>query len=118
MPHDHGPDTYWLDLLRQQVKQRGQAAVASDLACSRATISLLLRGRYPAATSRMERRVLERYGSQRVQCQVLGSIDCEVCNLNHRLACELGLRCGNPDTLRLRKACLHCDQGTAQKRRS
>lgn len=102
----------WLKLLRDQVKERGQAAVAKELCCSRATISLLCNGKYPASTDKMRRKVLALYGSEDglVHCPVLGPLAPASCTENLRLASELGFRGGNPQTLRLRKACLNCNK--------
>lgn len=45
--------------LQAAVKASTQAAVADKLGCSRATVSLVLAGSYPASTARLEAKVLE-----------------------------------------------------------
>lgn len=62
----------WLETLRQAVAdhKRGIAGVAEQLDCSRTTLSLVLAGKYPAKTNRIEARVLNTYA--RIDCPHLG----------------------------------------------
>jgi len=62
----------WLDLLRDAAKATSKQAVADELSrlgkkkIGRTAISLILNGKYPAKTERIETLVLTRYA--RVQC--------------------------------------------------
>jgi hypothetical protein len=53
----------WLDLLRYQVAQRGLGPVAADLAYSKTALSLVLNGKYDSDTSRIEKAVMDTYGT-------------------------------------------------------
>ncbi len=99
----------WLSLLRDQVRDRGQAAVARELGRSRSAVSMVLSGKYPAGTDAIEAAVLALYGGDGlVPCPVLGSVEPGICAGHCDRAKRLGLCAGNPQTLRLRKACLNC----------
>lgn len=62
----------WFRLLEQAVTDhpRGIAGVADDLVASRAALSLILNGKYPAKTDRFARRVEDAYDRQ--DCPHLG----------------------------------------------
>ncbi len=96
----------WLDILRARVAAEGQAAVAQTLGVARSAISMVLNGKYPAATHRLARKVLAAYGQK--DCPILGAILPATCTTHAQAAKRLGLVAGNPQTLRLRKACLTC----------
>jgi hypothetical protein len=99
----------WLDILRAQASSKGQAAVARELGCAKSTVCQLLSGKYPADTGHMEARVLGLYGSGGlVACPVLGLTEPGICADNYERAKRIGLRAGNPETLKLFKACLNC----------
>lgn len=63
----------WIDLIRTALAAPGASmgTVAADLQLSRTTVSLVLSGKYPASTDKIEARVLQTYG--RVQCPFLGT---------------------------------------------
>jgi len=98
----------WLDILRDRVEALGLVAVATDLGTAKSTVSMLVNGKYPASTHKMQARVLATYGGQTVACPVLGAIDAAVCADNQARAKRIGLRAGNPETLRLFKTCSNC----------
>lgn len=100
----------WLDILHRQVSYKGQATVAAELGISATTLSLVLRDRYPASTAAIERKVMALYGGEggRVVCPILAAISPETCSDNWEKAKKIGIRAGNPDTMRLYKACLKC----------
>ena len=99
----------WLDILRAQALAKGQAAVAREIGCGKSTVCQLLSGKYPADTGRMQARVLSLYGSDGlVVCPVLGLTEPGICADHHNRAKRVGLRAGNPETLKLLKACLNC----------
>lgn len=68
----------WLDLLRDQVFQRGLGTVAAELSYSKSTLSLLLNGKYDANPRRIEAAVVQTYGS--IHCpfeeREISSADC------------------------------------------
>ena len=98
----------WLDILRDRIVALGLVAVAKDLGTAKSTVSMVANGKYPASTGRIEARVMATYGGQTVVCPVLGSIDAAVCADNQARAKRIGLRAGNPQTLRLFKTCSNC----------
>lgn len=100
----------WLEVLREQVEARGQAETARELEVSRSTVSLVLSGKYPGGTERIAARVLRIYpeGGE-ISCPVLGGVSAGMCATNRELAKAVGRRAGNPETLRLRLACLSCE---------
>lgn len=96
-------------ILRQQVGDKGQTAVARELAISRSALSLLLAGKYGASTSKMETRVRSIYGhGGKIPCPVLKETTPSTCATNYERARKIGLKAGNPATLRLFKTCLNC----------
>jgi hypothetical protein len=102
----------WIDILKKMVDERGPVQVAKELGVSRATVDLVNQGKYAADTSRFEKRVMAIYGSggDYVQCPVLDTISPDTCANKHQLAKQIGNKAGNPETLRLYKACLSCDK--------
>lgn len=100
----------WTDILQRQVGDKGQATVATELGISATTLSLVLRNKYPASTAGIERKVMALYGGEggRVVCPILAAIAPETCSENWEKAKKIGIRTGNPDTMRLYKTCLKC----------
>ncbi len=98
----------WLNILRDRVEALGLVAVAKELGTAKSTVSMVCNGKYPASTHKMQARVLATYGGQTVACPVLGAIDAAVCADNQARAKRIGLRAGNPETLRLFKTCSNC----------
>ena len=98
----------WLSILRDQVAAKGLPAVAADLGVAKSTVCMVAGGKYPASTQRIEGRVLVVYGGASCACPVLGTIDAAVCAANQERARRIGLRAGNPETLRLFKTCSNC----------
>jgi hypothetical protein len=100
----------WLEILRQRSDLVGMAEVAREMGVSNATISLLLSGKYPASTEKMERRTMKMYGANgHVVCQVLGEITPAKCAELWNRAKKLGVKGGNPKVIKQHKACLKCD---------
>lgn len=68
----------WLDLLRDQVTQRGLGAVAVELDYSKAAISLVLNHKYDSNTARIEAAVMKTFGSIRCPFEErdLSAADC------------------------------------------
>jgi hypothetical protein len=99
-----------MEILRQQVESKTAAAVARELGISGAALSQVLNDKYPASTDNIERKVMALYGSPSglVTCPELGGIAPEVCAGNFGRAKKIGLRAGNPATMKLHKRCQKC----------
>lgn len=68
----------WLEILRNQVKDRGLGAVAADLNYSKATLSLVLNHKYTSDTTHLESAVLVTFGT--VACPFEGvDISADAC---------------------------------------
>jgi len=104
----------WLEILRDQVAAHGLPTVARELGVAKSTVCMVAKGTYPARTDKIEARVLAVYGGATVTCPVLGSIDAAACAANQDRAKRIGLRAGNPETLRLFKTCSTCPRGAKQ----
>lgn len=105
-----GSTCFWLDILKRQVEIHGRTAVVRQLGVSPSTLSLVLADKYPAGTDGVEARVMAIYGhAGQVACPALGEIDPAQCVTNWERAQKIGVKCGNPATIRLYKNCLKCD---------
>ena len=105
----------WLEILRGQVDSHGKGGlnlVAQELGLAKSGLSMALNGKYPASTAKLEARVLEVYGGRKLICPVLGEIEIKACRANQARAKVIGLRAGNPETLRLLKSCLSAECST------
>lgn len=94
----------WLALLRRAVEAGSRADAARELGVSRSSVSLLLNGRYPGGTERMEARIRERYSKR--TCPHTGrgvtASDC---------AARAGdMPTSSPAALRQWRACQTCEQ--------
>ena len=99
----------WIEILRKEVASKGPRQVAKELGVSRSTIDLVTQGKYQASTDAVIKRVKAIYGRNgHVLCAVLGEISPNTCAEKWALAKKIGMRAGNPETLRLYKACLNC----------
>lgn len=99
----------WIEILRREVQAKGPKAVARELGVSRSTVDLVCQGKYGADTGRIEKRIENIYGHQGgVECPVKGRLTPSGCAENYRRAKAIGMRAGNPETLRLYHACLKC----------
>lgn len=100
----------WLVLLKGEVRRHGQAAVVKKTGLSKATISQLINGKYPAGTDNVKKTILGVYGRGRhVMCPVLEQIAIEQCLEHWEVALRIGVRCGNPATMRLYNNCKKCE---------
>ena len=100
-----------ISILRQQVEARGQGAVSRELGVSKASVSLILSGKYQASTEHIEARVMKLYGGREgLICPHQGrEISPAECADLYGRAVSVGLRAtGNPATLRQYHACQHC----------
>lgn len=100
----------WLERLKRKVEAKGIEQVAKELGMSSTSIDLVLRGMYQASTHKVEARVKNIYGNGGyIHCPVLGDITPNICAEKWTLAKKIGMRAGNPETLKLYKTCLKCD---------
>ncbi len=96
----------WIEILREEVARKGGAAVAKELGISRSAVSLACAEKYPASTKKIEDRVCRIYGKGGlVSCPILGGISPARCAENFRLARQIGMKAGSPQTLLLYKTC-------------
>ena len=97
----------WLEVLRGRVAELGAGRVAADLSVSKATISLVINGKYGASTAAIEARVRAVYErAEGVACPELGTISASLCLETKKKARRIGNRAGSPATLRLYRRCL------------
>lgn len=99
----------WLDILKKEVSAKGPKQVAKELGISRSTVDMVVQGKYQASTAKVEERIKLIYGrSGGIECPVLGRITPNACAEKWNLAKKIGMRAGNPETLKLYKECLKC----------
>lgn len=100
----------WIDILRREVQAKGPKQVAKELGVSRSAVDMVCQGKYRASTARIEQRVRKIYGNDNgwIACPILGSISPNTCSEKWNLAKKIGMRAGNPETLKLYKTCIHC----------
>lgn len=98
----------WIKELKREVDARGLAQVARELNISKTTISLCLSGKYQASTDKVRERVALVYAEGGIDCPVLGRITPVACADSRDKANRIGLKAGNPESLRLYVSCLKC----------
>lgn len=100
----------WIDILRREAQAKGPKQVAKELGISRSSVDLVCQGKYNASTKKIEERVRKIYGNTNggIACPVLGEISPNACSDKWNLAKKIGMRAGNPETLRLYKSCSQC----------
>lgn len=99
----------WIEILKREVASKGQNQVAHELGISKSTVSLVCRGKYPGGTEKVEERIKRIYGQDgHVECAILGAISPTKCADIWTKAKLIGMKAGNPETLRLYKSCLSC----------
>lgn len=99
----------WLEILKKEVAAKSPKQVAKELGISRSTVDMVCQGKYKASTAKVEERVKLIYGNNgSIDCPVLGSITPNTCAEKWKLAKKIGMRAGNPETLRLYKQCIRC----------
>jgi len=100
----------WIEILQEQIKKKGLSQVAQELRLSKPTLSLVSNGKYPAATKKIEERIRKIYGTdEKIACPILGEIIQAKCIEIRMRAKLIGMKAGNPETLRLYKTCETCN---------
>jgi hypothetical protein len=78
---------------------------------SKTTLSLICNNKYPAGTTKIEERAKEVYGDTNKECSILGLISLAQCVETFARSRLIGMKAGNPETLRLYKTCSICRMG-------
>lgn len=100
----------WLTLLKQACDQTSMTEVAEKLDISRTTISLVISGKYPAKTDKIETKVLNVYG--KVSCPFLGvEITQTECKKHHTNMAPTS----SPRAMKHWRACLTCPHSKSNK---
>lgn len=93
----------WRELLKEAVARSSRAAVARELGVSRPSVSMLLAGKYPGNTERMEKRILSAFGRK---CPVYGgNVTREQCAMRKMAI----MPTSNPLALSKWRECQHCE---------
>lgn len=99
----------WFQILKNEVKRHSQADVVKKTGLSKTTISQVINGKYPANTDNIAATIIRNYGhKQTVMCPVLEELAMEQCIAYWEAAMKVGVRCGNPATMRLYNSCRSC----------
>lgn len=97
----------WYELLIKKIDEKGIKQVAHELGVSTSMINLIKTNKYPN-TEKIARRIQKIYGNGGIDCPVLGHIKPEKCAEKWSLAKKIGMKAGNPETLKLYRTCLNC----------
>ncbi len=97
-----------IEILKKEIEIKGIKQVASELGVSTSSINLLIADKYPGSLENMEKRIKKIYGNGGIECPVLGKITATKCAEKWNLAKKIGMKAGNPETLRLYMTCLNC----------
>lgn len=95
------------EILEEKIKIKGKKQVAYELGVSQSTVILYLQGKYPAP-EKVEERIKKIYGTQGIDCPIVGLITPGECARNYELAKKVGKMVSNPEKLRLYRECLRC----------
>lgn len=98
----------WIDTLKKLVTEKGLGQVARELNVSKTTVSLVMAGKYQASSDKVQERVVLVYSKDGILCPVLGRIEPTACADIRERANKIGLKAGNPESLRLFVRCLKC----------
>jgi len=97
-----------LEILQKQIKEKGLEQVAKELGISKTTVYLVLQGKYKGSVKNIEEKVKKIYGSNGIQCPVLGEISPAQCAEIYRQAEFVGKYVSNPEKLILYRECRRC----------
>ena len=99
----------WIEILKKEVETRGLNQVSHELGLSKSTVSLVCSGKYPGGTGKVEERISKVYGNNgQINCPVLGVISPSKCAEIWHRAKRIGMKAGNPETLKLHSSCRMC----------
>ncbi len=94
----------WMELLKSAIEKSTMTIVAEQLGVSRTAISLVVNGKYPSRTDRIEQRVTEVFG--RVDCPYLQT---HIRQSECRDYSASSIPTSSPRALRHWRACQGCD---------
>jgi transcriptional regulator with XRE-family HTH domain len=92
-------------LLLRTIEEKGQAATARALGVSASALSQIKKGTYGADMTRILQKVGEIFGSETVNCPVMGAISLKRCAEERRKPCAAT----SPQRVRLWQACRECE---------
>jgi len=99
----------WIEILKRHVAAKGLGQVAHELGISKSTVSLVCNDKYPGSAEKIVERIRKIYGQDgNIVCAILGPISPAKCADTWNRARRIGMKAGNPETLRLYKSCLSC----------
>lgn len=101
----------WMDLLRAAIEKSTMTIVAEQLGVSRTAISLVVNGKYPSSTNRIEAKVLEVFG--KVECPYLQT---HIRQSECRDYSASSIPTSSPRALRHWRACQACPNNHPQGR--
>jgi len=95
-----------MSLLLRTIEEKGQAATARALGVSASALSQIRKGTYGADISWVLMKVSEIFGSETVNCPVMGEIPLRRCAAERRKPCTAS----SPQRVRLWRACQKCEE--------
>ncbi|OPY07231.1 MAG: hypothetical protein A4E68_01913 [Syntrophaceae bacterium PtaB.Bin095] len=98
-------------LLLKTMEEKGQAATARALGVSASALSQIKKGTYGADMTRILQRVGEVFGSETVNCPVMGIIPLRRCAQERRKPCAAT----SPQRVRLWRACRECNPARGER---
>jgi hypothetical protein len=94
-----------MHLLRESIKNRGQATVARELGYSPSAINQVFRGNYKGSLTNLMERIAETYGNGTVTCPVMGEIALRRCAQERKKIFGVS----SPQRVKLWRACRECE---------
>ena len=94
-----------MSLLKEAVKDKGQAAVARELGYSPSAISQVVNGIYGGALDNFMERVAETYGNGTIVCPVMGEVPLRRCAEERKKI----FSASSPQRVKLWLACRECE---------
>lgn len=98
----------WVDRLAREIEATSQNRTAKALGYSAATVSQIIRNKYPADMGAIEERVRGILMAEKVECPSLGQIPRDACQDWRKKARDFGGH--NPLRVRMARACRGCPQ--------
>lgn len=95
-----------MELLKNVVAAKGQAATARELGYSPSAINQALKGKYGGSLDNLLCRVAETYGTGTVFCPVLGEIRLKRCARERKI--NRAFNASSPQRVRLWRECRKC----------
>lgn len=93
-----------MTLLKQAVAQSGQSAVARSLGYSASVVNQVIHNKYPGRMEKVLLRVAEVYGTDTIDCPVMGMITLKRCSAERKKP----FAATSPQRVRLYLSCRTC----------